>query len=181
MSIHNKYHIKFNNNEDVNCKNIFERDFNQKIILNAKMYNELINLNNFILKEKVDATNEKIRLTIKDLMKSINKSKGKTTKIKKSMDLFKYLCINKWFVIDPENQVFSNTVKSKILEFIMKDFVKDKENRNKMIIFYLFLFNVKSITTNQSNNSIKRYYYDCKGINLDYSNTNLDYYLDNFN
>ena len=181
MSIHNKYHIKFNNNEDVNCKNIFERDFNQKIILNAKMYNELINLNNFILKEKVDTTHEKIRLTIKDLMNSINKSKGKTAKIKKIIDLFKYICINKRFVIHPINQVFSNTVKSKILEFIMKDFVKDKENRNKMIIFYLFLFHVKSITTNQSNNSIKNYYYDCKETNLDNLNTNLDYYLDNFN
>ena len=103
--------------------------------------------------------------------------------IKTSMDLFKYICINKWFVIDPSHKRFSNTVMSKILQFIMDDFVKDTENRYKMIIFYLFLFHVESITANISKKptEIKKYYFDSKETILNNSNTNLDYYLDNFN
>jgi len=153
-------------------------------IINANMYNKLINLHNCILKEKADIVNDIIILTIKDFLESIGYSKDKPARIKVSFALFNYLCINKWFVIDPSNGRFSETVMSKILQFIMDDFVDDKKNRDKMILFYLFLFHLESITANNStktkeDHAIKTYSIEDKYDSLYYSNSNLDYYLDN--
>ena len=140
----------------------------------------MIYLYNKILKEKEKKEEKyKITLTLRNFIDSIASTNRTSDKIKISIEIFHYLCINKWFIKIHKN--FSDTVRSKLLQFIIDDLIYDSKNRNLMIIFYLLLFHIESISNNKlinySTKTVKTYYEETK-FNT-YSNNNLDYYLDN--